>query len=163
MVSLCHFKMSDFFFFNDTATTEIYTLSLHDALPISPCFVVPMNFIGCTQGTLLLCSFCLQKVVCLWVWTLKWCGVLSHTAIEWVADPIQCVCWQAWPRLCSFVHRLVDLPSLALFGGSRTCKCSMGEARVEVLAICTFWTAVQMWSIFTQLRSQRGGEIVHQL
>src|SRR3712207_7803268 len=27
--------MSFFFFFNDTATTEIYTLSLHDALPIS--------------------------------------------------------------------------------------------------------------------------------
>jgi len=29
-----------FFFFNDTATTEIYTLSLHDALPISSLFVV---------------------------------------------------------------------------------------------------------------------------
>src|SRR3712207_7797723 len=28
--------MCVFFFFNDTATTEIYTLSLHDALPISP-------------------------------------------------------------------------------------------------------------------------------
>src|SRR2546430_13624363 len=28
---------SIFFFFNDTATTEIYTLSLHDALPISRC------------------------------------------------------------------------------------------------------------------------------
>src|SRR3712207_8699292 len=28
----------DFFFFNDTATTEIYTLSLHDALPILPGF-----------------------------------------------------------------------------------------------------------------------------
>src|SRR5260370_22290906 len=28
--------MSSFFFFNDTATTEIYTLSLHDALPILP-------------------------------------------------------------------------------------------------------------------------------
>src|SRR5256885_8093302 len=27
-----------FFFFNDTATTEIYTLSLHDALPIWPGF-----------------------------------------------------------------------------------------------------------------------------
>src|SRR3712207_8253433 len=27
--------MLTFFFFNDTATTEIYTLSLHDALPIS--------------------------------------------------------------------------------------------------------------------------------
>src|SRR5258708_28636854 len=28
-------KQRFFFFFNDTATTEIYTLSLHDALPIS--------------------------------------------------------------------------------------------------------------------------------
>src|SRR2546422_7560007 len=28
-----------FFFFNDTATTEIYTLSLHDALPISRAIV----------------------------------------------------------------------------------------------------------------------------
>src|SRR2546430_12501906 len=28
-------SLSHFFFFNDTATTEIYTLSLHDALPIS--------------------------------------------------------------------------------------------------------------------------------
>src|SRR5688572_32725597 len=30
-----------FFFFNDTATTEIYTLSLHDALPISPRVTLP--------------------------------------------------------------------------------------------------------------------------
>src|SRR3712207_6923871 len=30
-----------FFFFNDTATTEIYTLSLHDALPISHATLVP--------------------------------------------------------------------------------------------------------------------------
>src|SRR5258705_4019440 len=29
-----HHPRSLFFFFNDTATTEIYTLSLHDALPI---------------------------------------------------------------------------------------------------------------------------------
>src|SRR2546429_5733858 len=28
--------LCSFFFFNDTATTEIYTLSLHDALPIYP-------------------------------------------------------------------------------------------------------------------------------
>src|SRR2546430_5991817 len=32
---------STFFFFNDTATTEIYTLSLHDALPI--CQRVPVE------------------------------------------------------------------------------------------------------------------------
>src|SRR2546427_2833442 len=34
MLRITHFRL--FFFFNDTATTEIYTLSLHDALPISP-------------------------------------------------------------------------------------------------------------------------------
>src|SRR5260370_40962363 len=33
VIALTH--LSFFFFFNDTATTEIYTLSLHDALPIS--------------------------------------------------------------------------------------------------------------------------------
>src|SRR5215204_7768798 len=32
-----HNAIAFFFFFNDTATTEIYTLSLHDALPISWC------------------------------------------------------------------------------------------------------------------------------
>src|SRR5256885_13521272 len=31
-----------FFFFNDTATTEIYTLSLHDALPIC-CLALPLD------------------------------------------------------------------------------------------------------------------------
>src|SRR6266481_6655868 len=33
--------ISFFFFFNDTATTEIYTLSLHDALPISTACRIP--------------------------------------------------------------------------------------------------------------------------
>src|SRR6266511_4784626 len=32
---ICYSFFIFFFFFNDTATTEIYTLSLHDALPIS--------------------------------------------------------------------------------------------------------------------------------
>src|SRR5258708_21097009 len=35
LLSLASFGLLCFFFFNDTATTEIYTLSLHDALPIS--------------------------------------------------------------------------------------------------------------------------------
>src|SRR2546422_9067133 len=35
-IGSCLFFLFFFFFFNDTATTEIYTLSLHDALPISP-------------------------------------------------------------------------------------------------------------------------------
>src|ERR1035441_10982194 len=32
---MCFYMFLFVFFFNDTATTEIYTLSLHDALPIS--------------------------------------------------------------------------------------------------------------------------------
>src|SRR2546426_12835359 len=41
---LCH-TISLFFFFNDTATTEIYTLSLHDALPIlgRRCRCIPLG------------------------------------------------------------------------------------------------------------------------
>src|SRR2546422_5375863 len=35
LLSVLLHSSSFFFFFNDTATTEIYTLSLHDALPIS--------------------------------------------------------------------------------------------------------------------------------
>src|SRR3712207_8421097 len=37
-----------FVFFNDTATTEIYTLSLHDALPISPWPAVPKRWRLCS-------------------------------------------------------------------------------------------------------------------
>src|SRR5256885_7413602 len=45
--SLCH--TSCFFFFNDTATTEIYTLSLHDALPI---YLLANNFAGTAEEIL---------------------------------------------------------------------------------------------------------------
>src|SRR5712664_3778200 len=42
-----------FFFFNDTATTEIYTLSLHDALPIYPDRPVPAILRGLADLTAL--------------------------------------------------------------------------------------------------------------
>src|SRR5260370_42223981 len=47
-----------FFFFNDTATTEIYTLSLHDALPISRGFGVETVavFSATGAGALAICS-----------------------------------------------------------------------------------------------------------
>src|ERR1017187_10884136 len=38
------FYLFFFFFFNDTATTEIYTLSLHDALPICIRFCDPVHW-----------------------------------------------------------------------------------------------------------------------
>src|SRR3712207_9168128 len=49
-----------FFFFNDTATTEIYTLSLHDALPIcssrsrsSTRRILPLIVLGSSQNSIL--------------------------------------------------------------------------------------------------------------
>src|SRR5947209_18636781 len=47
--------ISFFFFFNDTATTEIYTLSLHDALPISsqPTFLLARRAMTCQPVTLM--------------------------------------------------------------------------------------------------------------
>src|SRR5471030_3451201 len=65
-----------FFFFNDTATTEIYTLSLHDALPIwarwccsAPCSPGPSTIASDRKSTRLNSShlgisyavFCLKK------------------------------------------------------------------------------------------------------
>src|SRR5947209_18431789 len=41
--SLSEFLSLFFFFFNDTATTEIYTLSLHDALPICTATALPAS------------------------------------------------------------------------------------------------------------------------
>src|SRR2546430_10272102 len=51
-----------FFFFNDTATTEIYTLSLHDALPIltgEPGSAAPSNVTVCSTGSRLV-----QRTAC---------------------------------------------------------------------------------------------------
>src|SRR2546422_9916567 len=48
------FVLFSFFFFNDTATTEIYTLSLHDALPIFRCsmdFRCDLSFPGILPPT----------------------------------------------------------------------------------------------------------------
>src|SRR2546427_12734014 len=47
---LCDVFFSSFFFFNDTATTEIYTLSLHDALPIYAAGVASHAACGLTRG-----------------------------------------------------------------------------------------------------------------
>src|SRR6266705_1980261 len=43
-----------FFFFNDTPTTEIYTLSLHDALPISKLIRPSLSSPGPTRGTFMI-------------------------------------------------------------------------------------------------------------
>src|SRR3989441_5928673 len=49
-----------FFFFNDTATTEIYTLSLHDALPIysrssTRCLARNVTVVSCSRRAVRVC------------------------------------------------------------------------------------------------------------
>src|SRR3712207_8272360 len=56
-----------FFFFNDTATTEIYTLSLHDALPISMMLSDVPNYafaIGYTNASWTLKADLTSEYVC---------------------------------------------------------------------------------------------------
>src|SRR5689334_23784915 len=57
-------SVSFVFFFNDTATTEIYTLSLHDALPILlwPCVPVVLSQISVAYIDLVLASLLLSAV-----------------------------------------------------------------------------------------------------
>src|SRR2546422_2937121 len=47
-----------FFFFNDTATTEIYTLSLHDALPISSVCLLLLVAAGILRRRRVACRVC---------------------------------------------------------------------------------------------------------
>src|SRR5256885_14797408 len=49
ITTIPHPSIFFFFFFNDTATTEIYTLSLHDALPIFTLRDVAMLEVGVTR------------------------------------------------------------------------------------------------------------------
>src|SRR5256885_8671979 len=52
--------MTNFFFFNDTATTEIYTLSLHDALPIF--FIATQLRFDESRAIINACAFKLREV-----------------------------------------------------------------------------------------------------
>src|SRR6202040_4172320 len=116
---------SSFFFFNDTATTEIYTLSLHDALPISTRFVhalAPIAFgyllahyfslldrkstrLNSSHPSISYAVFCLKKKT----------NPIHHcdTAATPRARPVRCADdWRSWPRAA---HRSHPRSSSSLF------------------------------------------------
>src|SRR3712207_8689668 len=72
----------DIFFFNDTATTEIYTLSLHDALPISY-LAITLPFVSPLINYAHLTSATYEGDARLLAWTLAWDAhaVLSGTRL----------------------------------------------------------------------------------
>src|SRR2546427_11460673 len=55
-----------FFFFNDTATTEIYTLSLHDALPILPGVTAPCRAISSMAISVMITTSAASPAVSFW-------------------------------------------------------------------------------------------------
>src|SRR5438445_12176179 len=56
---MCSFLSSTCLLFNDTATTEIYTLSLHDALPICIADLIEANFV---EGRVVVPRFVLKEL-----------------------------------------------------------------------------------------------------
>src|SRR3712207_8502337 len=72
-----------FFFFNDTATTEIYTLSLHDALPIypSPVMITSGKLNSSSDPSLTAWK---RRLVAMadsfWAWMRKWSRSEEHTS-----------------------------------------------------------------------------------
>src|SRR5256886_16380754 len=64
----CVAACSHFFFFNDTATTEIYTLSLHDALPISGLVVGSIRLLRDVLNPFVIALYGLPKILVLpWI------------------------------------------------------------------------------------------------
>src|SRR6266568_6414666 len=83
-----------FFFFNDTATTEIYTLSLHDALPIlAAAFVPVVQDLLSTFGTAIEPTF--TRIVYLILLPL---GYIAAFIVEFLA-PILARFWRREPVL----------------------------------------------------------------
>src|SRR5256885_6514824 len=81
------YRSSFFFFFNDTATTEIYTLSLHDALPIY-WIVMPLRRTikpaGRWDMSSLIAAFLLQLLQFVLLWLLMG-GQSTVVALPWLA------------------------------------------------------------------------------
>src|SRR3712207_8725475 len=67
------------FFFNDTATTEIYTLSLHDALPISPPGPIRIYYCGPTVYQRIHVGNA-YAVAVLPLWLKRWLRSEEHTS-----------------------------------------------------------------------------------
>src|SRR5258706_9831900 len=76
-----------FFFFNDTATTEIYTLSLHDALPILLTYIQPISYVKLVFT---------KREILKWTWTF-----FADLGSD---SPIKCPYFQRHRKISRFVR-----------------------------------------------------------
>src|SRR2546426_7513459 len=70
---ICSSLLFFFFFFNDTATTEIYTLSLHDALPISGVALITFILLGVKDPTV-------QVQLLVWIFVMRVVMLIASAA-----------------------------------------------------------------------------------
>src|SRR5690554_8106156 len=62
MVAVLHFFHYMFIYFNDSATTDIYTLSLHDALPISIILILKVFILGKIKLSFISCKISVVEI-----------------------------------------------------------------------------------------------------
>src|SRR5258708_32791944 len=86
-----------FFFFNDTATTEIYTLSLHDALPI---------FITLLNVTLIILTLSVSRLLNLLLRLVAFLLFLNPQCLASISRWITAS--SSWKRFCLFVCRALS-------------------------------------------------------
>src|SRR2546430_11264758 len=79
---MCIFSFFLFFFFNDTATTEIYTLSLHDALPIFSA----LKFAAVSAGIVHTCALTADSTA--YCWGRNSFGQLGDTTFADTTEPV---------------------------------------------------------------------------
>src|SRR5712664_4734864 len=111
MLFVSLFSLFFFFFFNDTATTEIYTLSLHDALPSSR---PPSTLLSCAASLMGPCSS--RKRTMADASAGRRPGTSSSSCSLAVFTRIFCgMCPpSAWRRRGVTMHRVVPVPALGL-------------------------------------------------
>ena len=116
-----------FFFFNDTATTEIYTLSLHDALPISAFYTARISLRQRPRP--LYCPFLVAAAPQLFILTISRCA----SAAAFYTAPF--LLWQR-PRFLYCPFLVAAAPSLFILTGSTMnfflpgSPCEIGRAHV---------------------------------
>src|SRR3989338_2192005 len=115
------FKNNMYNFFNDTATTEIYTLSLHDALPISKCLVKQM------RSSVQLCCF----LACI-------CKARSEEHTSELQSQFHLVCRLLLLKIICIIFLMIRRPPRSTLFPYTTLFRSLSASLSKCVAVCSF-------------------------
>ena len=117
------------FFFNDTATTEIYTLSLHDALPIFRCFLLTVSSV---------CSNCSS-----WLIYVNQNFPVSVPYLDWLCTYARQSAWHHYQRQLEFPYKENYNLSPATSSSSQLLGCVSDTQSLHVFMSCLLTTQSQ--------------------